>query len=533
MNNRLSSFVNERITDFTDLDNIDDMQDALRSVQEQLGQQYPLRIGAEKISSAQSIVSVNPARHSEVVGEAAGATAQQAVQAIEAAGGAYASWRLTPVEERVALLQAVATKLRERKFELSAWLVFEVSKNWNEAHAEVAEAIDFCEYYALQMQCLSTPGELPQLPGEQSELIYVPLGVGVVLAPWNFPLAILCGMTLAPVVAGNTVVMKPSPRSPIVAAKLFEIFEETGFPPGVINLVTGRDEEIGNALVDHPLVQFVNFTGSKEVGLSIHERIGKVLPGQKGFKRAVLEMGGKGTIVVDETADLETAADSIAISAFGYQGQKCSACSRVVAVAEIHDQLLQKLVDRAGRLLVRDPSSPNIALGAVIDERAYSKICSYFSIGKTEGHLATGSVAKKDTGYFVWPTIFAGVAPTARLAQEEIFGPVLALLKARDFNDALDIANNTEYGLTGGVFSSNEKRLQKARDAFEVGNLYLNRKITGAMVGAQPFGGFKLSGTDSKAGGPDYLMNFVMGKTIARKTAVPAEQAGAEADERA
>lgn len=516
MNNSTLVFANEPLMDFTNPANVDAMHEALAKVKEKAGKKYPCVIGAQEVNSSSYIASRNPARHQEVVGEVAAVSAVQATQAVEVAHEAFAGWKKVPVEERAALLQTVAAKLRERKFEFAAWLVVEISKNWNEAHAEVGQAIDFCEYYAWQAGRLCHAEELRQPEGESAEWMTVPLGAGVVLAPWNYPLSILCGTTLAPVVAGNTVVMKPSPRSPVIAALFFQLLQEAGLPPGVVNLIVGHDSEIGNALVDHPRTKFVSFTGSKKVGLQLHEQLGKVPEGQKYFKRAVLEMGGKGTIIVDETADLDEAADSIAVSAFGYQGQKCSACSRVVALSAIHDKLLQKLVERVGRLLVRDPSSPNVALGALIDERAYDQAREYLAIGRTEGHLSAGGIAKKDTGYFMWPTIFAGVKPQARLSQEEIFAPILTVLKARDFNEALEIANNTAYGLTGGVFSRNEDRLAKAREEFEVGNLYFNRKITGGFVGSHPLGGFKLSGDGSKAGGPQYLLNFVQSKVVAR-----------------
>ncbi len=518
-----STFANEPLMNFTDPANVDAMHEALAAVKEKAGKKYSCVIGKQEISSSNYISSRNPARHQEVIGEVAAVTAAQAKQAVEVAHEAFADWKKVPVEERALLLQTVAAQLRERKFEFAAWLVVEVSKNWNEAHAEVGQAIDFCEYYAWQARRLCQAEELRQPEGESAEWVTVPLGAGVVLAPWNFPLSILCGTTLAPVVAGNTVVMKPSPRSPIIAALFFELLQDAGLPPGVVNLIVGEDKEIGNALVDHPLTRFVSFTGSKKVGLQLHERLGKVPEGQKYFKRAILEMGGKGTVIVDETADLDAAADNIAISAFGYQGQKCSACTRVVALSSIHDKLLQKLVERVGRLLVSDPTSPNIALGALIDERAYDQAREYQALGRTEGHLSAGGIAKKDTGYFMWPTIFAGVKPEARLAQEEIFAPILTMLKARDFNEALQIANNTDYGLTGGVFSQNEERLEKAREEFEVGNLYFNRKITGGFVGSHPLGGLKLSGDGSKAGGPQYLSNFVQSKVVAR--ALPQSEA--------
>jgi 1-pyrroline-5-carboxylate dehydrogenase len=519
MNDFHSLFSNEPLTDFSDPANIHAMRDALQAVRQQFGQKYSFVIGTESMTTGEWIVSRNPARHMEVVGEVACGNKEDAARAIAAAVEAFEAWSKTPVADRAKFLQNVASKLRARKFEFAAWLVYEISKNWNEAHAEVAQAIDFCEYYARRMLAGSTPVVLGDAPGELSELEFVPLGAGVVLAPWNYPLSILCGTTLAPVVAGNPVVMKPSPRAPVVAARFFKVLEEAGMPPGVVNFLVGRDEEIGDALVDDPRVHFVSFTGSKAIGLRIHERAAKVLPGQNHFKRTVLEMGGKGAIIVDETADLNAAAAAIATSAFGYQGQKCSACSRVVALSQIHDELLQKLVARADQLSVREPTDADVALGAVIDERAYAKIHSYFSLAATEAHLHCGGVAKDETGYFVWPTIYSGVEPQSRLASEEIFGPVLSVLKARDFDDALKIANESDYGLTGGVFSQDEKRLQKAREEFQVGNLYFNRAITGGFVGIHPLGGFKLSGDGSKTGGPHYVQNFLQPKLVARKKA--------------
>ncbi|MFO7167446.1 MAG: L-glutamate gamma-semialdehyde dehydrogenase [Chloroflexota bacterium] len=510
-------FRNEPFTDFADPANAAAMERALAEVRGQLGRTYPLIIGGERITAERTIASTNPARPSEVVGYASCATAEQARRAVEVAYERFDSWRKVPAEERAALLFRVAEEMRRRKFELAAWIIYEVSKNWVEADADVAEAIDFCEYYAREMLRLAGPQRVYPLPAERDELRYIPLGAGVAIPPWNFPLAITTGLTVAPLVAGNTVVLKPSPRSPVVAAKLMEVLEAAGVPAGVVNFVTGEDAEIGDVLVDHPLARFISFTGSKEVGIRIYERAAKVHPGQRWLKRAVLEMGGKDTIVVDETADLDAAAEGIVQSAFGFQGQKCSACSRVVAVEPVYDTLLQKVVERARRLNVGDPAA-NANLGAVIDGRALEKVRRYLEIGRQEGRLVLGGELPDGAeGYFVPPTIFADVAPDARLAQEEIFGPVLAFIKARDFDEALAIANNTEYGLTGGVFSRDRERLRRAAEDFHVGNLYLNRKITGAMVGAHPFGGFNMSGTDSKTGGPDYLLLFLQGKSIAEK----------------
>ncbi|HEU5100666.1 MAG TPA: L-glutamate gamma-semialdehyde dehydrogenase [Roseiflexaceae bacterium] len=513
----LTDFRNEPFTDFSSPENAAAMQQALADVKAQLGHTYPLIIDGEKIETAKTLASINPANPSEVIGYAASASAEQATQAVELANERFESWRKVPAQERADYLFKVAAEMRRRKLELCAWIIYEVSKSWAEADADVAEAIDFCEFYAKEMLRLAEPQPVHQLPGEHSELHYVPLGAGVAIPPWNFPLAITAGLVVAPLVAGNTVVLKPSPRSPVIAAKLMEMLEAVGLPAGVVNFITGEDAMIGDVLVDHPKTRFIGFTGSKEIGLRINERAAKVQPGQKWLKRTVLEMGGKDTTVVDETADLDAAAQGIVAAAFGFQGQKCSACSRVVAVAPVYDKLLEKVVERARTLNVGDPSKPDTALGAVIDSRSIEKIRHYLDLGKQEGRLVLGGEAQAENGYFVPPTIFADVAPDAKLSQEEVFGPVLAFVKADDFEQAMQIANNTEYGLTGGLFSTDEQRLARAEEDFHVGNLYLNRKITGAMVGVHPFGGFNMSGTDSKTGGPDYLLLYLQGKSIARK----------------
>ncbi len=510
-------FTNEPFTDFRDPTNATTMRAALDTVRAQLGRTYPLVIGGERITTEETLPSFNPANKAEVVGRASSATTAHADQAIAAATSAFETWRKVPASERAGYLLRAAEIMRQRKFEYSAWLVFEASKSWAEADADVAEAIDFLIFYARQMLQLDGPQPTISMPGEQDDFVYIPLGVGVVIPPWNFPLAIMAGTVVAPVVAGNTVVLKPSPRAPIIAAKFVELLEEVGLPPGVVNFVTGKDAEIGDFLVDHPKTRFIAFTGSKEIGLRIFERAAKVHPGQKWLKRTVLEMGGKDTQVVDETADIEAAAQAIVAAAFGFQGQKCSACSRVIAVASIYDDLLKRSVDHALKLTVGDPALPETNMGAVIDERSVEKIRHYLAVGMEEGRLVIGGEIDERDGFFVQPTIFADIAPDARLAQEEVFGPVTAFIKARDFDEALTIANNTDFGLTGGLFSNDPARLQRARDDFYVGNLYLNRKITGAMVGAHPFGGFNMSGTDSKAGGPDYLLHFLQGKSIAQK----------------
>jgi 1-pyrroline-5-carboxylate dehydrogenase len=513
----LSEFRNEPFTDFHKPENIAAMEQALANVKAQFGQTYPLIIGGERITTDKSIESINPANPSEVVGRVASATVELANRAVETANQAFASWRKVPAEQRADYLFKAAAELRRRKFELSAWIVYEVSKSWAEADGDIAESIDFCEFYGREMLRLAGPQQIYPLPGEDDQLHYIPLGAGVAIPPWNFPGAIMVGLVVAPVVAGNTVVLKPASTSPIIAAKFMEVLESVGLPPGVVNFLPGPGGSVGDALVDHPKTRFIAFTGSKEVGLRIYERAAKVHPGQRWLKRTVLEMGGKDTIVVDETADLDAAADGVVASAFGFQGQKCSACSRVVAVEQVYNKLLDKVVERARTLSVGDPTDRGTFMGAVIDDKSFKKIKEYIEVGKHEGRLLLGGEAGGESGYFIPPTIFADIAPDARLSQEEIFGPVLAVIKAQDYEEALEIANNTEYGLTGGVFSQDKARLARAREEFHVGNLYLNRKITGAMVGAHPFGGFNMSGTDSKTGGKDYLLLFLQAKSIAEK----------------
>jgi 1-pyrroline-5-carboxylate dehydrogenase len=514
----LPTFKQEAFLDFSTPENSAAMEAALAAVRAQMGNTYPLIINGEAITTDARITSINPAKPGEVVGSTSSATPAHADQAIRAANAAFDTWRKVPVTERVNYLVRIAAEIQRRRLELCAWIIFEVSKSWAEADGDVAEAIDFCEYYAREMLRISQPPELHEMPGEESKLSYVPLGAGVAIPPWNFPLAIMVGLVVAPLVAGNTMVLKPASTSPIIGAKFMEILAAVGIPAGVVNFVPGPGGSVGDALVDHPLTRFVAFTGSMEVGIRINERAAKVNPGQKWLKRTVLEMGGKDTIVVDETADLASAAEGIVASAFGFQGQKCSACSRVVAVAPVYDELIDRVVERAGSLSVGDPSQRGTFMGAVIDSRSQAKIAEYIAVGKQDGRLVLGGETSAPAdGYFVPPTIFADIPAESRLSQEEIFGPVLAFVKAEDFDQALDIANNTLYGLTGGLYSKNPDRLARARRDFHVGNLYLNRKITGAMVGAHPFGGFNMSGTDSKTGGPDYLMLFLQGKTIAEK----------------
>ncbi|WP_110520217.1 L-glutamate gamma-semialdehyde dehydrogenase [Herpetosiphon llansteffanensis] len=506
----------EPFVDFSVKANADAMRTALSKVGDELGRTYPLLIGGEHIELADTFDSLNPAKPSQVVGSFAKATVEHANQAVEVAATAFETWRNVAAEERARYLFRAAAVMRRRKFEFMAWLVYEVSKSWAEADADVAEAIDFMEYYGRQAIKFGGPQPVVAYNGEENELRYIPLGVTVVIPPWNFALAIMVGMTTAAIAAGNTVVLKPASASPAIAAQFVRLLvEEAGLPDGVVNFVPGSGGAMGDALVDHAKTRVIAFTGSKEIGLRIFERSSKLQPGQIWLKRTILEMGGKDGIVVDETADLDAAADAIVASAFGFQGQKCSACSRAIIVESVYDSVLKKVVDRAKKLTMGDPTDPKQHMGAVVDQKAFDKIREYIEIGKGEGRLMLGGeTGDAADGYFIPPTIIADIAPDARLSLEEIFGPVLAFIKANDWPHALQIANNTEYGLTGAVFSRSRERLEEARRDFHVGNLYFNRKCTGALVGVQPFGGFNMSGTDSKAGGPDYLLLFTQAKTI-------------------
>ena len=510
-------FRNEPFVDFRTSSNEHAMKAALERVGGMLGHEYELVIGGERVRTAEKFRSVNPARPAQVVGIHQQAGAEHAEQAMQAALKAFASWQLVSWEQRVSLLLRASQIIRERKFEFCAWLTYEVGKNWAEADADVAETIDFLEFYAREALRLATAPPPIQYPGERNELIYVPLGVGAVIPPWNFPFAIMAGMTAAAIVCGNTVVLKPSTDAPTIAARFLDVLEEAGMPPGVVNLCQGGPE-LGRAIVEHPKTRFIAFTGSKKVGLEIHERAAKTQPGQQWIKRTVLEMGGKDSIIVSSDADMDAAVEGVVLSAFGFNGQKCSACSRAIVEDAVYDAFVERIEERVARIKVGDPVE-NVYMGPVINEVAVNRILDYIRIGKGEGRLLAGGerVKHPEGGYFIQPTIIADVAPTARVAQEEIFGPVLALIRVKDYDEALAVANNTEYGLTGSVYSGDPAKLGLARRAFHVGNLYFNRKSTGAMVGAHPFGGFNMSGTDSKAGGPEYLYLFTQAKSVAEK----------------
>ena len=513
----LEEFTTEPYSDFTTDTARVGYELALAGVASQLGEHAPVVVAGEEIGTDLVTRSVNPAEPGQLVGTAGSGSADLAVAAIEAAWEAFPGWSATPAGERSEVIHRIGDLIAERKYEFAAWQTYEAGKNWAEAEADVAEAVDFCRYYAHQALAMAEPLPVLEYPGESNESWLQAMGAGVVIPPWNFPLAILVGMTVGPVAAGNTAVLKPASNTPLVGWGFMKVAAEAGVPPGVINYLPGPGGEIGDTLVDHPRTRFVNFTGSKEVGLRIAARSAVVHPGQRWLKRAYMEMGGKDAIVVDETADLEQAADDVVRSAYGFQGQKCSACSRLIAVGEVYDELLDLVIERTASLDIGPPVENN-AVGPVISAAQHRSVLAEIEGGRAEADLVHGGEAiDRDGGYYLEPTIFAGVAPNARLAQHEIFGPVLSVIRAADFDDALAIANSTEFGLTGGVHTTDEERIDRAKREFHVGNLYINRKITGALVGVQPFGGFNMSGSNAKAGGPDYLRLFMEMKSVARR----------------
>jgi 1-pyrroline-5-carboxylate dehydrogenase len=506
-------YKHEPFTDFSVEANKQAYLEALAKVESQLGAEYPLIIGGERITTEDKIISYNPAKKTEVIGSVSKASRELAEKAMQEADKAFQSWKKVKPEIRADVLFKAATIIRRRKHEFSAWLTKEAGKPWNEADADTAEAIDFLEYYGRQMLEMKDGRKVESRPNEYNRYDYIPLGIGIVISPWNFPFAIMAGTTVAAVVTGNSVLLKPASTTPVVAYKFIEVLEEAGLPKGVVNYVPGNGAEVGDYLVDHPKTRFISFTGSRDVGLRINERASKLNEGQIWIKRVIAEMGGKDTIVVDKEADLELAAQSIVKSAFGFSGQKCSACSRVVIVKDVYDQVVNRVEELTNALTIGDPTDPSNFMATVIDAAAFKKINEYIEIGKTEGRLVSGGTSDDSVGYFVNPTVFADVSPTSRVMQEEIFGPVVAITKADNFEEAIAFANNTEYGLTGAVITSNRMNLEYAREEFHVGNLYFNRGCTGAIVGYQPFGGFNMSGTDSKAGGPDYLTLHMQAKT--------------------
>lgn len=507
-------FKHEPFTDFKDDQNRQQFQEALEQVKGELGKEYPLVIDGEKIFTEDKLVSINPGNKEQIIGKVSKATKNHVEQAMESAQRAFKTWKTWSVQERADLLFRAAAIVRRRKHEFSAWLVLDAGKPWDQADGDTAEGIDFLEYYGRQMIELGKGKPLADRPNEHNAYFYQPMGPGVVIPPWNFAFAIVCGTVAAPIVAGNPVLLKPSENTPVIAYKLVEVLEEAGLPRGVLNFVPGDPAEIGDYLVDHKETHFINFTGSRATGTRIYERAAKVQEGQQFLKRVIAEMGGKDTIIVDKDADLDLAADAIVNSAFGFSGQKCSACSRAVIHQDVYDEVLEKSIALTKKLSVGNPTEENVYMGAVVNQKQFDKIKDYIEIGKAEGELAYGGKTDDSTGFFIHPTIFQDVDPSARIMQEEIFGPVVAFAKAQDFDEMLEIANNTEYGLTGAVISNNREHLNRARYDFHVGNLYFNRGCTAAIVGYQPFGGFKMSGTDSKAGGPDYLQHFLEAKIV-------------------
>ena len=509
-------FRNEPHTDFTVESNRSVMARALDETRAQLGQRHPLVIGGRPVWTNNHISSINPSRPAEVVGLVAKGDKRHAEAALAEANSAFRRWSRTPVDQRAQVLERTAELLRQDRFHLAALEVFETGKNWIESDADIAEAIDFCDFYAQEMRRLAFSRYV--VPGELNIHGYIPRGIGVIIAPWNFPLAILCGMTVAAIVAGNCVIVKPSEQSPVIAARFMDILQRAGVPPGVVNFLPGPGSEVGAYLVEHSQVSFIAFTGSREVGLRIYETAGRTLTQQAQLKKVICEMGGKNALILDDDADLDEAIPAAVYSAFGYAGQKCSALSRLIIVDSVYERALQRLVDACRSLRVGLPEDPATIVGPVIDKDAFDRIRKYIEIGRSEGKLAFQGTVPGGEGYFIAPTVFSDVSPHARIAREEIFGPVLSVLRAGDFDHALAIANDCQYALTGGVFSRSPANIERVKTEMQVGNLYINRSITGALVGRHPFGGFKMSGVGTKAGGHDYLQHFMFPRSISENT---------------
>lgn len=514
-----TEFVNEPITDFSDETRRAAMLAGLKAVAAQFGKSYPLVIGGKNVETKDWIVSVNPSQTSQIIGRAGRATAEQARQAVAAAQAAFEPWRDVSPERRADYLFKAADVVRSRHFEYAAWITFESGKNWREADAEVGECIDFLDYYAQEMLRLAR-WDRQDIAGEDNQYLYEPRGVTVVIAPWNFPLAILTGMAAAAIVTGNPTIIKPAEQSVVIGAKLQQLFDEVGLPPGVCNFLSGLGEEVGPVLVNHPDVAVIAFTGSQAVGTLINAQAAQTPAGQNHVKKVIAEMGGKNATIIDADADLDEAVKGVVDGAFGYSGQKCSACSRAIVHEKVYDVFVHRMIEATKSLLVAPAVDPTCQVGPVIDEESRRRVFEYVEKGKKEAKLAyCGDVgALKDQGTFVGPHVFVDVDRQAVIAQEEIFGPVVAVIKAKDFDDALDIANGVNFALTGAVFSRSPANIDKARRRFRVGNLYINRKCTGAFVCRQPFGGFKLSGVGTKAGGPDYLLQFMVPRTITENT---------------
>jgi 1-pyrroline-5-carboxylate dehydrogenase len=509
-------FRNEAFTDFSKESNITKQKQALASVRKQFGKTYEMIIGGKKVRSNSRLISYNPSNKDEIVAKFYKGTKEIANKTVEAAAKKFEEWRFVPAETKAGYLFKAAEIIRKRRFEVNAWMIFETGKNFPEADADTAEAIDFLEFYAREALRYASKQPITTVKGEKNELVYIPLGVGVAVPPWNFPFAILVGMTSASVVTGNTVVLKPSSDSPMMGKIFCDVMKEAGLPDGVINFLPGSGSEVGDTLVGHHKVRFISFTGSMEVGTHIYELASKVQPKQIWLKRVVAEMGGKDCIIVDKETNIDEAVKGVTASAFGFQGQKCSACSRAIVDKSVYSSFIKKLKVEVEKIKV-GPGEDNYYMGAVINENAKKNILNYIRIGKKEGKLLTGGTTVKGNGHFIRPTVFYDIKPNHRLAKEEIFGPVLAVIKSNNFEHSLKIANDTIYGLTGAVYTRNRKKIETAKQQLLIGNLYFNRKCTGAFVGAHPFGGFNMSGTDSKAGGRDYLLLFLQAKTMSEK----------------
>ena len=513
---RVKPFKNEPITDFSVKSNLDKQQKALAKVAKQLGKTYEMVVAGKKLRSKDKLISYNPSNKDEVVAKFYKGTKDIAVKAVEAAAKKFEEWRFVPAEERARYLFKASALAKRKRFEINAWMIYETGKNFLEADADTAEAIDFLEFYGREILRYSSKQPLIPVKGEKNELVYIPLGVGISIPPWNFPFAILVGMTSAAVVSGNTVVLKPSSDSPMMGKLFFDIMKEAGIPDGVINFLPGSGGEVGDTLVSHPKVRFISFTGSMAVGTHIYELASKVQPKQIWLKRVVAEMGGKDCIIVDRETNIDEAVKGVVTSAFGFQGQKCSACSRVIVDKAIYSKFVSKLKKAVEKIEV-GPGTENYPVGPVINQAAEKNILNYIKIGKKEGKLLVGGAKSKGNGYYINPTVIMDIRPTDRLAQEEVFGPLLAVIKSSNFEQSLKIANNTIYGLTGAVYTRNPKKQEAAEKHLLIGNLYFNRKCTGALVGGHPFGGFNMSGTDSKAGGRDYLLLFLQAKLMSAK----------------
>ena len=510
-------FQNEPYKDFSKEENRKPQLEAIAALEAKYGTTYPLFIGGKEVMAKETFASINPADKDKVIGHFQKADVELAGQAMQAALEAFEWWRFFDYRERANILFKAAHIARRRRFEINAAMILEEGKNWLEADADTAEGIDFLEFYGREMLRLGPNQDVTPFPGENNELRYIPLGVGVIIPPWNFPWAILVGMSSAAIVTGNTIILKPSSDSPMLGQIFVEIMREAGLPAGVLNYLTGPGAIAGDYLVKHPKTRFISFTGSKEVGLYIIEHAAKTYPGQIWIKRVVAEMGGKDCILVDEEADIDAAVEGVAVAAFGFQGQKCSACSRAIIDEKVYDEFVAKLIPRVKQITVGETKNTDNWMGPVINEKALKNTLAYIDIGKNEGKLLTGGNTVEGKGFFLEPTVFGDVAYDARIAQEEIFAPVLALIKCKGFDDGIRIVNSTEFGLTGAIFTQSREKIERAKREFHVGNFYINRKCTGALVDVQPFGGFNMSGTDSKAGGRDYLLLFMQGKSIAER----------------